>query len=202
MQTDAPANKSEALPIMGRLKAETAPEHARVDALMDLPGMTRARYIASLLALRDAHAAVERELARHATSLADSGYDVTARSKLAWLDADLAALDAAAAPATLPAFTLDSVPAACGAIYVMEGSTLGGQVIARHVATALGLSPESGCRYFSGYGRETGVRWREAGAAISQCADAYGEDAGDVMISAARETFALVEAALRNRLNA
>ena len=190
--------------MMGRLKAETAVEHARTDALMDLPAMTVARYIASLQALRDAHVVVERELARHTRELAELGYDVAARSKVAWLDADLAALNARAdgEPPALPRLSVNGVAAACGVVYVMEGSTLGGQVIARHVGPALGVTAERGLRYFSGYGKDTGERWREASAAITRCADAQGSGAGDVMIAAARETFMLVEAALRNRLGA
>lgn len=39
-----------------------------------------------------------------------------------------------------------------GAMYVMEGSTLGGQYIARHVEDVLYLTPGEGDAYFRGYG--------------------------------------------------
>jgi heme oxygenase (biliverdin-IX-beta and delta-forming) len=47
-----------------------------------------------------------------------------------------------------------------GAMYVMEGSTLGGQIISRHLQSMLGLSNSNGYRYFSGYGAATGEMWR------------------------------------------
>ena len=189
--------------IMGRLKAETAASHARVDALMDLPAMTRPRYSASLAALRDAHLAVERELSRHATALAEFGYDVADRSKLGWLDADLATLGAIpSAPSSDFTLALQDAADAFGAVYVMEGSTLGGQVIARHVIPMLGVTPAEGCRYFTGYGPSTRERWRDTTAAITRFAEPNCEDATGRMVSAANRTFALVEGVLRHRLGA
>ena len=185
-------------PIMVRLKTETAEAHARVDALMDLPAMTRERYRASLAALRDAHAAVDRALAPHAATLAAFGYHVADRGKLGWLEADLAALGAASSsPGSPPTLHLTDGADAFGAIYVMEGSTLGGQVIARHVIPALGVTPADGCRYFTGYGASTGERWRDTMASITRFAETAGDAAGDRMVAAANRTFALVEASLR-----
>lgn len=48
-----------------------------------------------------------------------------------------------------------------GAMYVIEGSTLGGQYIARHVEELLGLQPGEGDAYFRGYGDRTGSMWTE-----------------------------------------
>jgi heme oxygenase len=191
-----PVLKSE---IMRRLKEETADCHARVDALMDLPLMSLARYGASLAALRDAHRAVEAGLQRQAESLAKLGYDPAARSKLEWLEADLTALGADAGSDSRFELRIPNTAAALGAVYVMEGSTLGGQVIARHAIASLGVTPDSGCRYFTGYGADTGPRWRETSAAITRYATASPGDA-DRMIAAANDTFALVESALRVRL--
>ena len=202
MQKDVSVSDAGPQSIMGRLKRETAGEHAGVDALMDLPGMTRERYVASLKGLRDAHRIVERELARHASTLREFGYDPAQRSKLAWFAEDLSALQPGSRgerDATI-LFSLENPAAAFGAVYVMEGSTLGGQIIARHVGPTLGVSPDAGLRYFSGYGAATGERWRETSAAISKFASARGDDEMDTMVEGARRTFALVETALRQRL--
>jgi heme oxygenase len=51
---------------------------------------------------------------------------------------------------------LASWPQLLGAMYVMEGSTLGGQVIARQLAKA--EIPQR--TYFLGYGERTGPRWK------------------------------------------
>src|SRR5580693_9409415 len=48
-----------------------------------------------------------------------------------------------------------------GAMYVMEGSTLGGQLIARHVELVLGLTAGQGNAYFRGHNERTGQLWKE-----------------------------------------
>jgi heme oxygenase len=48
---------------------------------------------------------------------------------------------------------------ALGYCYVIEGSTLGGRVILKHVSPALKLE-EGGTRFFAGYGAETGGFWK------------------------------------------
>jgi heme oxygenase len=52
-------------------------------------------------------------------------------------------------------------PRAVGALYVIEGSTLGGQLVARELATRFGWDREEGLAFYRGYGAETGLRWRE-----------------------------------------
>lgn len=47
-----------------------------------------------------------------------------------------------------------------GAMYVMEGSTLGGQVICRHLRESLQL-PETALNFYRGYGPDTGKYWHE-----------------------------------------
>lgn len=59
----------------------------------------------------------------------------------------------------LPEFTADAE--FLGAMYVMEGSRLGGQFIAKHVEQVLGLEAGRGDAYFRGDGAQTGARWRE-----------------------------------------
>jgi heme oxygenase len=48
-----------------------------------------------------------------------------------------------------------------GTMYVMEGSTLGGQIIARHVEKVLHLRGGQGNSYFRGHGNRTGPLWKE-----------------------------------------
>jgi heme oxygenase len=48
-----------------------------------------------------------------------------------------------------------------GCAYVLEGATLGGQVIVRHFGRELELSPQHGCHFFASYGTEVGKRWQE-----------------------------------------
>jgi heme oxygenase (biliverdin-IX-beta and delta-forming) len=46
-------------------------------------------------------------------------------------------------------------------MYVMEGSTLGGQLIAKQLQKTLHLSAGKGDAYFRGHGDQTGPMWRE-----------------------------------------
>lgn len=52
-----------------------------------------------------------------------------------------------------------SLAYALGYAYVIEGSTLGGRVILKHVAPALQLQ-DHGIKFFRGYGAETGLFWK------------------------------------------
>jgi heme oxygenase len=74
-----------------------------------------------------------------------------------------------------------------GAMYVIEGSTLGGQYIARHVEHALGLFPGNGDAYFRGFGDRTGSMWREFQDALEQVNDG---DA-DIVINSAKKMFSM-----------
>jgi heme oxygenase len=103
-----------------------------------------------------------------------------------WLAEDLVALGAPlpdSAPAeVLPA--LDSPGHAIGCWYVVEGSALGGQVISRRVQSRLGVTRDTGGRYFAGNGAATAARWRDVCGAL----DRYDGTTGDV-IEGARRSF-------------
>ena len=187
--------------IMARLKRETAHLHAELDAMVAPMLTARARYQTLLAGLRDAYGVIEKELARHAPQLASAGYNVAQRTKLGWLDEDLTALSGSRPSAIRPSYSLPYVSAAFGAVYVVEGATLGGQVIARQVIPALALSSERGCRFFTGYGTETGERWRGTRDAIEGYhASTLEPDAANGTIAGARQTFSLITASLLARI--
>lgn len=87
------------------------------------------------------------------------------RLKTAWLASDLKALDAevdAPADALLQerlATLLASEQRLLGALYVIEGSMLGGSVLAKQFRKRFGLAPEAGLMFFTGYGSETRGKW-------------------------------------------
>lgn len=115
-----------------------------------------------------------------------------ARSRRGFLRADLAALggppvDAPSAPApTLP--ELPSTAAAMGSLYVLEGSALGGQLIARRLRQQHGLAEQDGGAYFNGWGPRTGAMWQQFRA---QLEGEVGDDpvAIDEACRAAVQTF-------------
>ncbi len=80
-----------------------------------------------------------------------------------------------------------------GAVYVVEGSTLGGRFLARHVEQVLGMAPGVGDSYFQGHGELTGEMWREVLEKVRAIPD---QDAG-LTIAAAKRTFGAFGEALR-----
>jgi heme oxygenase len=75
---------------------------------------------------------------------------------------------------------------AAGAVYVLEGSTLGATVVSR-VLRDIDVTPDAGGRYFGGYGVQTGPRWKETCAALA----AFGATNDvDAIVDGARVTFA------------
>ena len=88
--------------------------------------------------------------------------------KRAWLATDLIALgESDASMASLPVadaqLHLQTEAKRFGAAYVLEGSTLGGQVLLRHLGPQ--LAPSEG-RYLQGYGAETGAMWQRFSQAL------------------------------------
>ncbi|MCB2406492.1 biliverdin-producing heme oxygenase [Hymenobacter lucidus] len=69
-----------------------------------------------------------------------------------------------------------------GAMYVMEGSTLGGQVLARQLAKA-GIEARS---YFSGNGEQTGPLWKSFCQLLSEAAT---EENQAEIVASASQTF-------------
>lgn len=87
--------------------------------------------------------------------------------------------------ATLPAITNEWQ--ALGAMYVLEGSTLGGAVISRMLTRDASLGLECGLRFFDYYGEERITMWQSFKAALDAM-PASAEEQDDT-IATARDTF-------------
>jgi len=84
----------------------------------------------------------------------------------------------------LPA--VDTQAAALGALYVMEGSTLGGKVITSMLVKNLGISHEKGISFFYGYGPVTEAMWETFRMALERYAS---ENNQEEIVTAAENTF-------------
>lgn len=134
------------------------------------PELTVADYRRHLEALHALHGALEPLLAERLAPLA-SGLRLAERWKLPLLredlralghdDASLAQLPALAHPPPLP-----GVPEALGALYVLEGSTLGGQLQLRHLRRHFEGLAVGDFRYFAAYGEAVGPMWKELSEAL------------------------------------
>lgn len=184
--------------IFPRLKAETADLHERVE---------RAVPVLAVRSLADYRDLLERFAALYARietrvhcceGLASVVPDVRARIKLPHLERDLQQLGVVrrlVGPAHVPA--IRSVAAALGALYVLEGATLGGQIIARQLRRELGSAVEPCIAFFSGYGERTGPMWKRFRADtdrfLARLAEPERAAAEVEIVAAARETFLVFE---------
>lgn len=117
------------------------------------------------------------------------GVDYTLRYKTSRLLRDLNVLgDTSAAIAALPRCErlppLTNLAQLWGCLYVIEGATLGGQIIIKNLNTHLALTASSGASFFDGYGAQTGAQWKAFCAAVPRAADCSGEYQFDMMASA------------------
>ncbi len=76
---------------------------------------------------------------------------------------------------------------AFGQMYVLEGSTLGGQVILRHLRRTLGDAIDGATRSLDAYGRHTGRRWQAFQDGLEAFVDTCGDH--EIVVTAARDTF-------------
>jgi len=187
-------------PLSARLRMETRDLHDRIEAnprfcRLMAPDLSLAEYHALIVALFGHHAGAEAALAGAPGLPAVLGLS-RRLTRTAALTADLRALGLTeAAIARLPrcaAYLIDSPEAAWGALYVLEGSTLGGQLIARHLAATLGLGPETGAAGLVPHGAQTGALWRQFRELMDEAA-AMGEIDTDAVIAAARHAFATLD---------
>ena len=62
---------------------------------------------------------------------------------------------------TNSAVSINSVAEALGAMYVLEGSTLGGNIISKLIMKSLTMSDVASLTFFTGYGSETMAMWEK-----------------------------------------
>lgn len=116
------------------------------------------------------------------------------RRKLALLRGDLERLGASADQLsslphsqTVQALCRDEA-AAAGSLYVLEGSTLGGQIITRALKQT-SWYPSDGLRFFDPYGPDTGRRWKETVSYLDSLPPGWARRS----VASALDTFELLE---------
>ncbi len=171
------------------LRSATAHQHQRLDNGLEYvlgDGLSRERYADLLAGFLGFYAPVEDLVSRWDASAL--GIPLIRRAGL--LERDLVVLGRT--PASVPrCVELPALPTAdhvAGALYVLEGACLGGQVIARAVKARLGVTADAGAAFFSGEGRHTAARWTQVLAWLD-ARDGCGQARED-MQAGARRTFA------------
>lgn len=84
---------------------------------------------------------------------------------------------------------VDSLAQAAGVAYVLEGSAMGGAILARSLEERLHITADSGGKYLHGYGKQTGAHW----GAVTSWLDAVLTEPAmiDNAVDAAAQTFSI-----------
>jgi heme oxygenase len=184
---------------LARLRAGTREAHARIETVPALArllaaDLTTAEYVAVLRHMHGFLAVVEPGMAAalsghpEAAALLDGG-------RLRALEQDLAWFGAGTAPLREPPPALSGAAAALGALYVVEGSGLGGRVIARHLASNLGVTPGAGASFYGGPTAEGArLRWQRLCTLLD--AGALPDD-DDTLVASAVATFRFLDRWMR-----
>lgn len=178
--------------ILHELKQQTRSHHSQLEqglALLTRP-MTRDDYQLLLERMWGFYTPLEQELARTCAATHVLSWDE--RWKAPRLERDLQALGLT--PSEIYGLPIchalprcSDLGAALGCWYVVEGATLGGQLIARHLFPRLALTPERGGAFFTSYGSQVGPMWQQFCYVLTTYATT--SDRRQTMIAAACETF-------------
>jgi heme oxygenase (biliverdin-IX-beta and delta-forming) len=116
------------------------------------------------------------------------------RRKSHFIQGDLAVLNHSAAQPYLNDELFSThyrtAPAALGGMYVLEGSTLGGQIINKHLSKILGDSVAGKTTYLMAYAGQTGSMWKSFLQLLCEAGATTGNE--DEIIDSAVNTFSLL----------
>ncbi len=169
--------------ILPRLRLETRPHHDAVEANLFNQALTAgtvtaadtARFLARMYGFVQPY---EAALRRHAATFGPD-WQLEQRYRAHLILEDLTRLGYPAEPPVCPAMPpLETRAQLLGSLYVLEGSTLGGQVIARQLAAA-GIE---GRTFFAGRAERTGPLWKKFTPLLT--AAAATEDPNAIVASA------------------
>jgi len=181
--------------VLRLLRTRTAAEHEDLERTLDLldPALSRSRLTDVLTRMhgfwRAAEAGIERWAAHHPDDAAAVSWPHRRRAGLFADDLRVLGAPPGSERPGLPA--LAGTDEALGRLYVLEGATLGGTVIDRHLA-ALPQLAGTRLRSFSPYGDQTGAMWH-AFRRTARDRVAAGGDA-DAMVTSAQDTFGALAA--------
>lgn len=169
------------------LRDRTAELHRAVEAAVDLPGAVRSRadYVSLLGRYYDLHAPLEQRLAlpAWARQWEGLGIDVDRHRRAHLLEDDLHRLGVVPVARDVPLPPLLTFGEALGCLYVLEGSAIGGRVLAPALRAAAGDVPTA---FLAGDARGRGRCWQSVRHALLRADDALTDD----VVRGARAVFA------------
>lgn len=179
--------------LLHHLRDQTRTLHQQVEranTLLD-PNLTRQGYRETLVRWYGIWRPLEERLSANALWVT-RGWQFLPRHPLLRADLVLLGQDAnalASLPLCCDLPTLTTSAQALGCRYVLEGSLLGGRVIAQQIQRTLGLTAATGTAFLGGAGPATGQHWYHVCLQL----DAYVAEhptESDAIVTAAQATFA------------
>lgn len=177
-----------------RLKSSTRADHDAIEATAVMraifaDGFSRSHYRRLLAIMYGFYRPLEEALRQ----MPPAGIALRPRLKLPQLEADIEALkiDVQALerqPVCRRLPDLTDPVSALGAMYVIEGASMGGAVILKHLRGTLDPLTLRATSFYEGYGKRTGARWRSMQDALLE-AQASSPDAEARIVTAAVATF-------------
>lgn len=191
LAVDAP-RRAEALALHAMLRAATSSQHAALDAALafDAEGITRERYAAFLHGLLRVMTVVEPALERWPLA-----FEHAARIEL--LRRDLESLGTPPGPVEpVDLAAPRDLAEGFGAAYVVEGSALGGQILAPRIERALDVPRSSVTHYLRLRGERTSAHWKQWLARLAAFDATATPRQRDAACAMARAVFATFSTAL------
>lgn len=190
-----PEPKAESGPLSVQLRNETHLAHVSVEKAFDLEGRlsSLATYADLLRALRGFYGPMEDSLVRlQGWQRLAPAVDISSRTRAVLIDEDLDALPDGYLPRTRKGQPLPHEPVSLasglGALYVLEGSVLGGRVVAARARSALG--PEVPVAFFTAAGRaDLGGRWSSLLVALDSFGLHTTHEVRSTVVTSALSTF-------------
>lgn len=177
--------------ILERLRNETQHQHKALEDLLPImsPELQHSGYRQLLTRFYGFYLPVESQLCQ-VPYLESALPDWPQRRKIDWLVSDLIALgftreELADVPLCHRLPVLPGVDEALGCLYVLEGSTLGGQLIGRHLQTTLHLGSDNGASFFLSYRDNVGPMWK----AFREALLSSPPESADRIVIGATQTF-------------
>lgn len=185
--------------IIERLKAETRPQHDRIEEVGFYDEVMNGRltfdeYKLMLVNNYRMHKLVEEKLEQMPEVKKLNGLDFDERKKKELLAKDLKAAGLNPKDFSTDGIQLDisDFHRAMGVYYVLEGSTLGGSVIARKLAVNENITGQgiSEFNFYGCYGKMLGPRWKAFQQVLLDAAT--DKEAEDKMVEGAATIFAIM----------
>ena len=185
--------------LLQQLKQETLPYHESLERQLPLfrPDLSWGEYRTLLESFYGFYAPWEQRAVPPLQRVWPGFFDGRRKTPLLERDLQFLGSDPALLRTCLCLPGTDSLPALWGTLYVLEGATLGGQILTRHLTQHFSLSPEAGCSFFASYGAAVGDRWREFCHLLSSYSSPENDQA---IVQAAIDTFSCFQAWLQQEV--